>query len=134
MTAAIKIPSQSILSVIAASLITLSWAAYSAQVRAAGDVVVGVEKVSYGDLNLATNAGAKALYGRLRRAANRVCTIQGSILVDGWRLCYEKALSSAVASVDAPLVATLHNRSYRVGTVSRGQTLASTPPSAQPSR
>jgi UrcA family protein len=138
MTATIKSQSQPIISVIAASLIALSWAAYSGQARAADDIVVGVEKVSYGDLNLATEAGAKVLYQRLRRAADRVCTIDGSVLKDGWRLCYDKALNSAVASVNEPMVAALHNQGGRIGTVSPGQSrsaaLASTPSSAQPPR
>ncbi len=137
MTATIKRQSRSIISVIAASLITLSWAAYTGQARAADDIVVGVEKVSYADLNLATEAGAKVLYDRLRRAADRVCTIQGSVLKDGWRLCYEKALNSAVASVDEPLIAALHNRGTRIGNVSPGSrsaTLASMPPTARPPR
>jgi len=118
---------------IAAGLIALSCAAYSGSVKAADDIVVGVEKVRYGDLNLATEAGAKALYGRLRRAASRVCTIQGSVLMDGWRLCYEKSLNSAVASINEPLIAALHNRGSRIGTVlsgsSRSTALASTPTS-----
>ena len=133
-----KTQSQSIFPAIATALIALAWTAYSGQVRAAEDIVVGVEKVSYGDLNLATEAGAKALYGRLRHAASRVCTIQGSVLMDGWRLCYEKALNSAVASVNEPLIAALHNRSYPMGALSGGPSrsaaVASAPSPAQPPR
>ena len=116
MTATIKSQSHSIISVIAASLITLIWAACSAQARAAGETVVGVEKVSYGDLNLSTEAGAQVLYRRLRRAADQACTIQGSLVKAGWRACYEKALNSAVASVNKPMVTALHNRLSGIST------------------
>jgi UrcA family protein len=119
MTATIKSQSHSIISVIAASLITLSWAACSAQARAAGETVVGVEKVSYGDLNLATEAGAKVLYRRLRRAAALVCTPRGSlaeVVKAGWRACYDKAMNSAVASVNKPMVTALHNRLSGIST------------------
>ncbi len=51
MTTRIKTQSQSITSVIAASLLMLSWAACSPQARAADETVVGAKKVSYGDLN-----------------------------------------------------------------------------------
>jgi UrcA family protein len=121
MTATIKSQSHSIISVIAASLITLSWAACSAQARAAGETVVGVEKVSYGDLNLATEAGAKVLYRRLRRAADQVCTSSGRGSLDAgikaaWRACYDKAMNSAVASVNKPMVTALHNRLSGIST------------------
>jgi len=138
MTATIKSQSQSTMSVIAASLIALSWVACSAQARAAGETVVGVEKVSYGDLNLATEAGAKVLYRRLRRAADQACTIQGSLVNAGWRACYVKALNSAVASVNKPMVTALHNRVSQIGTASleqsRPASLASRPPSTRQPR
>ena len=119
MTTAIKNQSQSIISVIAASLITLSWAACSAPARAAGEIVVGVERVSYGDLNLATEAGAEVLYRRLRRAAAEVCNPLGSlhaVVQAGWRACYDKALNSAVASANKPMVTALHNRANGIST------------------
>jgi len=59
--------------------------------------------VSYQDLNLSTEAGAKVLYERIHGAANQVC---GSVEVrdlPGVRAhaaCVEKAVSDAVAAVN----------------------------------
>jgi UrcA family protein len=119
MTTAIKSQSQSIISVIAASLCMLSWAACSSQARAGGDTVVDIWRVSYADLNLNTEAGAEALYRRLRRAADQVCMSSGSLdagMKAAWRACYDKAMNSAVASVNKPMVTALHNRLNRTGT------------------
>jgi UrcA family protein len=118
MTTTIKGQSRSITSVIAASLVMLSWAACSPQARAADDTVIGVKKVSYGDLNLETEAGARVLYRRLRRAAGEVCTSLESIdavLRAGWSACYHNAINSAVASVNKPRVTALHNQLNRIG-------------------
>ena len=119
MTTGIKRQSQSITSVIAASLFMLTWAAGSAHAPAAGDEVVDVLRVSYADLNLYTEVGADVLYHRLRRAAALVCTPRGSlaeVVKAGWRACYDKAMNSAVASVNKPMVTALHNRLNRIGT------------------
>jgi UrcA family protein len=119
MTTAIKNQSQSIISVIAASVFMLSWAAYSPEARAADETVIGVEKVSYGDLNLATEAGAAVLYRRLRRAAALACSPRGSlaeVVKAGWRACYAKAMNSAVSSVNKPMLTALHNRVSGIST------------------
>jgi UrcA family protein len=104
---------KTIISVIGASLFVLSWTACGARVRAAADTVVDVQRVRYGDLNLNTEAGAEVLYRRLRQAADQACTPFG-ILDAGvrasWRACYDKAMDSAVASVNKPMVTALHNR------------------------
>src|ERR1700745_994902 len=121
MTTAIKSHAQSIISVIAASLFMLSWAACSAQARAADDTVVDIWRVSYADLNLNTEAGAEVLYRRLRRAAALVSPPHGSLAgveKAGWRACYDKALNSAVASVNKPMVTALHNRLSGISTAS----------------
>jgi UrcA family protein len=119
MTTKIKIQSQSITSVIAAGLVMLSWAACSAQAQAADDIVIGFKKVSYEDLNLDTEAGAKVLYHRLRRAAGEICTSLESmdaVLRATWSACYHNALNSAVASVNKPRVTALHSQLSRIGT------------------
>ena len=119
MTTAIKNQSQSIISVIAASVFMLSWAAYSPESRAADETVIGVEKVSYGDLNLNTEVGAEVLYRRLRHAAAEVCNPLGSVhavVQAGWRACYDKAMNSAVASVNKPMLTALHNRLSGIST------------------
>ena len=118
MTTKIKSQSQSITSVIAASLVMLNWAACTPHARAADDIVIGVKKVSYGDLNLDTEAGAKVLYRRLRQAAGEVCTSiesMDAVLRATWSACYHNAMTSAVASVNKPAVTALHNQLSRIG-------------------
>lgn len=118
MTTKIKSQSQSITSVIAAGLVMLSWAACNAQALAADDIVIGVKKVSYADLNLDTEAGAKVLYSRLRQAAGEICTSfenTDAVLRASWSACYRNAMNSAVASVNKPTVTALHNQLSRIG-------------------
>jgi UrcA family protein len=117
MTTTIKSQSQSIASVIAASLVMLSWAVCSAQALA-DDIVISAKRVSYGDLNLDTEAGAKMLYRRLRQAAGEVCTSfenTDAVLRASWSACYQNAMNSAVAFVNKPRVTVLHNQLSRIG-------------------
>jgi UrcA family protein len=72
-------------------------------------------KVSYADLNLEKQEGAKALYRRLQQASKQACDyrglkISGSIkrMVET-KQCYHEALTEAVAEVDSELVTELHN-------------------------
>ena len=72
-------------------------------------------KVSYADLNLEKQEGAKALYQRLQLASKRACNMrslreEGSIRDFAQaRECYRDALSEAVAEVDNELVTQIHN-------------------------
>ena len=118
MTTKIKSQSKSITSVIVASLVMLSWAACSPQALAADDIVIGVKKVNYGDLDLDTEAGARVLYRRLRQAAGEICTSiesMDAVLRATWSACYHNAMTSAVASVNKPRVTVLHNQLSRIG-------------------
>ena len=72
-------------------------------------------KVSYADLNLEKEEGAKALYRRLQQASKQACDHRGlkiagtvSRMVDAQR-CYREALSAAVEKVDNELVTQIHN-------------------------
>lgn len=72
-------------------------------------------KVSYADLNLEKQEGAKVLYRRLQQASKRACDyrglkIAGSIkqLVETQR-CYHETLTEAVADLENELVTELHN-------------------------
>ena len=72
-------------------------------------------KVSYGDLNLEKQEGAKALYRRLQQASKRACdvrglTVEGSLKrVTEARQCYREALSAAVDKIDNEQVTQIHN-------------------------
>ena len=72
-------------------------------------------KVSYADLNLEKQEGAKALYRRLQQASKQACDVRG-LSVEGSlrrateaRQCYHEALSAAVAKIDNELVTQIHN-------------------------
>jgi UrcA family protein len=67
--------------------------------------------VSYADLNLKSEPGARTLYGRLRMAAAQVCApFRGASLRErtNWRECFNPALARSVAEVDAPMLTAYH--------------------------
>jgi len=72
-------------------------------------------KVSYADLNLEKQEGAKALYRRLRQASKQACDYRGLKVAGSIRQavetqrCYHKALTEAVADLDNEMVTELHN-------------------------
>ena len=73
-------------------------------------------EVEYGDLNLTTSQGAKALYSRLRGAARNVCTpFEGRELRrrEQWQACYNQALTKAVEQVDRETVSAMHARAMQ---------------------
>jgi UrcA family protein len=63
-------------------------------------------KVGYGDLDLATSAGAHTLYERIAGAACTVCGFEGTALIEQslWNSCYRGAIADAVARVNSPLL------------------------------
>lgn len=72
-------------------------------------------KVSYADLNLSKEEGAKALYRRLQQASKDACDVnrvkdEGSAQrMSEAKRCYHIALSSAVAEIDSELLTQIHN-------------------------
>lgn len=72
-------------------------------------------KVSYADLNIANEAGAKVLYARLQRASEEVCGIGSHAVVRSLteirkaRACYEKTLATAVNRIDSDVLTSVHN-------------------------
>ena len=67
--------------------------------------------VSYADLNLNSEPGARTLYGRLRTAASQVCSpLRGVSLRErtNWRECFDPALARSVAKVDEPMLTAYH--------------------------
>ena len=61
------------------------------------------ETVKFSDLNLSSQAGVEALYGRIHAAARRVCELPAGEQT-GTRKCMAKAESEAIARVNAPLL------------------------------
>jgi UrcA family protein len=74
--------------------------------------------VAYGDLNLASEQGAKALYSRLRFAAEHVCASFESPDLSQQKLqqnCVDNALESAVSKINNPLVSALQDQRVNRG-------------------
>ncbi len=72
------------------------------------------KKVAYGDLDLESAQGAKALYARIRSAARGVCAPFESrelSRLPAWQACVDNAVESAVARINKPLVSALHSQS-----------------------
>ncbi|HET9446748.1 MAG TPA: UrcA family protein [Steroidobacteraceae bacterium] len=79
--------------------------------------------VSYADLNLNSEPGARTLYGRLRMAATEVCsTFRGNSLRErtNWSKCFDPALARAVAQINEPRLTAYHlNRTVKAEPPSR---------------
>ena len=97
----------------AVTVLTLAAAfgALSSASAATSDSSVPSVTVRYADLNLSTEAGAKALYQRIAYAAKQVCPVADirdlSRLVIA-RACQQAAIEGAVSSVNSPLLAANH--------------------------
>jgi UrcA family protein len=72
-------------------------------------------KVSYADLNMGKQEGAKTLYRRLQQASKQACDVrslqqEGSLKRLGEaKQCYNDALSEAVEELDNELLTKIHN-------------------------
>lgn len=74
--------------------------------------------VRYSDLNLATEQGSLALYGRIVAAAQQVCVaddIRDLHAVAAARACREQAIAKAVRDVHSPVLASLYAERARHG-------------------
>jgi UrcA family protein len=73
--------------------------------------------VKYHDLDPSRTGDAQRLYARLKYAAQRVCSTYDSRDLDLQRreeICYDKALSDAVAKVNEPALTALHAAEPRI--------------------
>jgi len=65
--------------------------------------------VKFDDLNLATDAGAQALYHRITRAAARMCVDASDRFPKfAYRDCVQRAVNDAVAKVDRQTLYAVH--------------------------
>ena len=74
--------------------------------------------VRYGDLNLATDAGTKALYRRIAFVAKQVCPdgeSRGLENLNRARACQRDAIARAVQAVHNERLATIFSAAYRRG-------------------
>jgi UrcA family protein len=114
----VKTQSISAASILAASFLTLGCLAMDGSVQAA-EPRYDRAIVAYGDLNLDSEQGAKALYARLRNGAEDVCSsFEGRDLAFKklWQSCFDSAVASAVAQINRTGLTTLHTQ-----TVSRSK-------------
>jgi len=70
--------------------------------------------VSYSDLNISAEAGAKTLYSRLQRASEKACGVESyttvrslTVLADA-KLCAAESLSAAVENIDSDTLSRIH--------------------------
>lgn len=85
------------------ALLALAFALPAAQADTAPVEV----KVTFSDLNVATPAGARALYQRMRRGAEAVCAPHDGKDAEHhgrFRSCVGQALARAVTTVDRPVL------------------------------
>lgn len=113
MKTTIKTQSMFTASALAASLLAFGGVAMGGRVQAAEPAQSYTSIVSYGDLNLDSEQGAKVLYARIRSAAGTVCSsLEGRNLTEKmlWQGCFDKAVGSAVGQVNKARVTALHNQ------------------------
>ena len=93
-----------------------AWSDYVDEIEDSGKATGQVKsvKVTFGDLNLANEQGAEALYRRLQRASKIVCDISGSEktrlaeVTAETKLCYDATLSGSVERINNDLVTVIH--------------------------
>jgi UrcA family protein len=86
------------------------------QVADADQADVFVKNVTYSDLNLESEQGARALLSRLRLASIEVCATLASTdltLRAHWLACMDKAISNAVAKINSSALTTLYVHTRR---------------------
>ena len=108
----IKTQSISAASILAAGFLTLGCIAMDSSVQAA-EPQYDRAIVAYGDLNLDSEQGARALYARLRNGAEDVCSsFEGRDLAFKklWQSCFDTAVASAVAQINRTGLTSLHNQ------------------------
>jgi len=71
--------------------------------NAQADDQARTETVKFADLNLSSQAGVEALYGRIHSAARRVCDQPAGELASV-KACMTKAESEAIGKVNVPLL------------------------------
>jgi UrcA family protein len=109
----------SVASILASSFLILSGTVVGNRVQAAEAPPYDTTIVAFGDLNLDSEQGIKALYARLRNGAEDVCaSFEGRDLFfkKAWQKCFDQAMAIGVAQVNRPSLTTLHNQ-----TVSRSK-------------
>jgi UrcA family protein len=112
MKTTIKTQSISVASILATSFLAFG-IAMGSRAHAAEPAQFYSTVVSYGDLNLDSEQGAKVLYARIRSAAGSVCSsLESRNLTEKklWQGCFDNAVANAVGQVNNVRVTALHNQ------------------------
>jgi len=103
--------SAAVLSGVTASLLVSAATAQAAQDRPVvvyADRHVNIERVPYGDLNLAASADRKTLYGRVGGAVRNVCNFDSNGIGTDYRSCASVAWADARPQIDKALAQADH--------------------------
>jgi UrcA family protein len=109
-------------SILAASFLVMSGAAMGDTAQAAEAPQYERVVVAFGDLNLDSQQGTKALYARLRNGAEDVCSsFEGRDLFFKrlWQTCFNQAVAAAVVQVNRPSLTSLHSQTVNRSKVDR---------------
>jgi UrcA family protein len=90
----------------------------TAHAAATADAAAPSVRVNYHDLNLATEQGTQALYGRIVSAARKVCApsdIRILVEVAAAQACEAQAVAHAVRAVNNPRLAATYSAHQRQG-------------------
>jgi UrcA family protein len=103
---------------LATAVAALALAAASAQADTQHSVELAPEiSVDYAASDLETEKGVQNVYRKLRKAARRVCGIDGGFLNLSEKTlaqkCVDDTLASAVRKIDRPMLTALHDSSAR---------------------
>jgi len=104
----------SVASMLVASSAVFCWSGAGAQ--ATEEVNVLSKRVSYADLNLDSDQGAKVLYTRIRNAAQDVCApLGGADLARRSQFsgCVSKSIATSVTSVNNSRVTAMYNETMK---------------------
>jgi UrcA family protein len=79
--------------------------------------------VSYADLDLSRTAGAEVLLRRVEGASESVCggtpSIRDLAMTAAFRRCVRENIDEAVATIDAPLLTSIHERTHGFVNIAR---------------
>jgi UrcA family protein len=81
--------------------------------NAFADDQIRTETVKFQDLNVGTPAGIEALYGRIHKAAVRVCSEPDPIRNPAASRCIRKSEAKAIEAVNLPALTAYHRQKTR---------------------
>jgi UrcA family protein len=109
-------------SLLVASILVLSSTAMGGTAQAVAAPPYDRTVVAFGDLNLDSQQGTRALYARLRNGAEDVCSsFEGRDLFFKrlWQNCFDQAVAAAVVQVNRPSLTTLHSQTIKRSKIDR---------------